>query len=255
MGRWLLREPNQQARLRLFCFPHAGAGASAYRAWSAPLAADGFDVCPVQLPGRESRLGEPAYRAIEPLVEDLVDGIAPYLDRPYALFGHSMGALVAFELARSLRQRGAALPCHLFASGRIAPQREDPRPKLHDLADAVLLARVLELGGVPSELRAAPELMEFQLPLLRADLAVNENYRYVSAPPLAVPITAFAGKQDPKTDHAEIGGWAEHTSAGFTMRSLPGGHFFVHDSMQLLLRYLVVDLSWSLSMRSCRAGH
>lgn len=254
MGRWLLREPNQHARLRLFCFPHAGAGASAYRAWPAPLAADGFDVCPVQLPGRENRLGEPAHRAIEPLVEELVDGIAHHLDRPYALFGHSMGALVAFELARSLRQRGAALPWHLFASGRIAPQREDPRPKLHDLADAGLLARVMELGGVPSELRAAPELMAFQLPLLRADLAVNENYRHSAESPLAVPITAFGGERDPKTDDAEIRGWAEQTSAGFTMRTLPGGHFFLHDSVQLLLRYLVVDLSWSLSVRSCRAG-
>ncbi len=246
MGKWLLREPNRHARLRLFCFPHAGAGASTYRAWSAPLARDGFDVCPVQLPGRENRLGEPAYLAIKPLVEALVEGIIPYLDRPYALFGHSMGALVAFESARSLRQRGARLPCHLFVSGRIAPQREDPRPRLHDLADAALLTRLTELGGIPSALRACPELMAFQLPLLRADLAVNENYRHVPAPPLAVPITAFGGEQDPKTDDAEIRAWAEQTSERFSMHALPGGHFFVHDSVQPLLRNLVIELSRSL---------
>lgn len=254
MGKWLLREPNRDARLRLFCFPHAGAGASVYRAWSRPLAAEGFDVCPVQLPGRESRLGEPAHLTIIPLVEALVEGIIPYLDRPYALFGHSMGALVAFELARSLRERGAGLPCHLFVSGRIAPQREDPRPKLHDLADVPLLTRLTELGGIPSALRASPELMAFQLPLLRADLAVNEKYQHVSAPPLAVPITAFGGEQDPKTDDAEIRGWAEQTSERFSMRTLPGGHFFVHDSMQLLLRCLVIELSRSLPCEECRAG-
>lgn len=254
MGKWLLREPDRDARLRLFCFPHAGVGASAYRAWSAPLAGDGVDVCPVQLPGRESRLVEPPYRAIEPLVEALVEGITPYLDRPYALFGHSLGALVAFELARSLRLRGAALPGHLVASGRIAPQRRDPRPTLHDLPDAALLRRVTELGGIPSALRAAPELIAFQLPLLRADLAVNENYRYVPAPPLPVPITAFGGEQDPKTDDAEIRAWAEQASGRFTMRTLPGGHFFVRDAVQQLLRYLVADLSGSLPPRSRCVG-
>ncbi|GAA4552121.1 thioesterase II family protein [Amycolatopsis samaneae] len=233
--------------MRLFCFPHAGAGASAYRAWTGPLARSGIAVCPVQLPGRENRMGEPAFRAVEPLVDALVMGLADRLVPPFALFGHSMGALVAFELAHALRERGAPLPAQLFVSGRIAPQLTDPRGKLHDLSDAELGARLAELDGMPAALLADPEVLAFLLPLLRADLAVNEDYRYSPRPPLPMPITAFGGTGDPKVTEAELRAWAEQTDAAFAAHSLPGGHFFVQESMRSLLGFLAVELSRTLA--------
>lgn len=234
-----------EAGLRLFCFPHAGVGASAYRAWPDLLPKAEIGVCPVQLPGRENRLGEPAARDVGQLVDALFSEVADRLDRPFALFGHSLGALVAFEFARLLRDRGAPLPVHLFVSGRIAPQLADPREKLNDLPDAGLRARLAELGGIPSAVLDDPDLLTLLLPLLRADLAVNENYRYRPGPPLPVPITAFGGARDPKVSAVELRAWAEQTSGQFTDRMLPGGHFFVQESVRSLLGHLVTGLSRS----------
>lgn len=245
MGSLLTTPPHRGAALRLFCFPHAGAGASAYRAWVQALAEDGIAVCPVQLPGRENRLGEQPHREIEPLIGELVAGIASEFDRPYALFGHSMGALVAFELANAVRDRGGLLPVHLFVSGRIAPQLTDTRAKLHALTDSELLARLADLGGIPRELLADEELMAFQLPLLRVDLAVNENYRYLRRPPLPTPITAFCGRRDPKVTETETRAWAAQTVGGFAAHALPGGHFFVQESTRSLLRQIALDVSLS----------
>lgn len=250
---WLSARSNPHAQLRLFCFPHAGAGASAYRTWPASLEKAGVDVCAVQLPGRENRFGEKPFHEAGPLVEALVEGVAAELDRPFVLFGHSMGALVAFEFARALRVLGGPQPLHLFVSGRIAPQLADPRPKLCDLPDAELCSRLAELGGIPGAVLADPALMAFQLPLLRADLAVNENYTHVPGPPLAVPITAFGGERDSKVTEAEVRAWAVQTDDRFTARMLAGGHFFVQESAGALLRYLLVDLSLTLAARSAAA--
>jgi medium-chain acyl-[acyl-carrier-protein] hydrolase len=251
---WLPAHSNLHARLRVFCFPHAGAGASTYRMWSASLAKAGLDVCPVQLPGRENRMGEPAFHTVRPLVEALVDGVTDQLDRPFVLFGHSMGALVAFEFTRALRALGGPLPIHLFVSGRIAPQLADPRTKLFELPDTELGAQLVELGGIPAAVRADLALMAFQLPLLRADLALNETYTYVPEAPLAVPITAFGGERDPKVTEAEVRAWAVQTSDRFTARMLAGGHFFVQESVESLLRFLVVDLSRTLAAPHTVAG-
>lgn len=253
MSRWL-PAAMPDAGTRLFCFPHAGVGASTYRAWPRSLSQADLGVLPVQLPGRENRMGEPALRAVEPVVEALVRCVADRLDRPYALFGHSMGALVAFEFARRLRELGAPPPVHLFVSGRIAPQLADPRQKLHDLPDAELCARLADLGGLPAAVLADPALLGLLLPLLRADLAVNENYRYRPAPPLPVPITAFGGEHDPKVTEAELRAWAEQTDDQFTAHLLPGGHFFVQESVRSLLGLLVVGLSRTLAAPRVRGS-
>jgi medium-chain acyl-[acyl-carrier-protein] hydrolase len=239
---WMLPDPDPSAPLRLFCFHHAGAGASAFRPWIAPLGAAGVAVCAVQLPGRENRFLEPAHTRLAPLLEALLPQLEPHLRRPYALFGHSMGALVAFAAARALRAAGAPGPARLHVSGRIAPQLSDPRGRLHDLPDEDLLAELRVLGGVPAAVLDNRELMALQLPLLRADLAVNETYRHVAEAPLDVPITAFGGIDDPKVDEHELRGWARQTRAGFRLCLLPGGHFFVATALSLLLRDLVTDL-------------
>jgi surfactin synthase thioesterase subunit len=254
---WLPVEPSRDAPLRLFCFPHAGAGAGAYRPWSATLARAGIDVCPVQPPGREGRFREAPYDAVGPLVDDLAPVLEPYLDRPYALFGHSMGALIAFELAHRLRE--IAAPVHLFVSGRIAPQLRDPRPRLYDLPDAQLIARLRALGGIPSGLLDARELIAMQLPLLRADLALNERYEYPAVPSeapgpsvgaktrglrrsLDVPLSAYGGVSDPKVSADELRAWHEQTTGLFRVQLLAGGHFFVQTAQPVLLRSVAAAL-------------
>ena len=234
-SRVLLGEPDPALGVRLFCFPHAGAGASTYRAWRTPLAARGVAVCPVQLPGRETRFRERAHTSLGPLVDDLVPGLVPHLDRPYAVFGHSMGALVAFEVVRALRRRGGPAPAHLYVSGRIAPHLRDIRRALHSLSDAALLAEVAALGADTAGALEDARLLAFHLPLLRADLAVNETYRYVPGGALDVPITAFGGDRDPKVDPDEVAAWHLHTRDSFAAHMISGGHFFVQNALPSVL--------------------
>jgi medium-chain acyl-[acyl-carrier-protein] hydrolase len=252
--RWLPREPDPAPPLRLFCFPHAGAGASTYRPWVPRLAGDGVQVCPVQLPGRENRFGEPAYQRLEPLLEALVPALTPSLEKPFAFFGHSLGALIAFELARSLRSAGLPAPVHLFVSGRIAPQSRDPRPTLHDQPESALRAALAGLGGMPQAVLDHPALMALQLPLIRADLAVNETYRYVPGPPLDVPISAYGGNRDPKVGEDELRAWEDQAGGDFRARRLPGDHFFVQSSLSLLLHHLLADLDASAGWPAARGA-
>jgi medium-chain acyl-[acyl-carrier-protein] hydrolase len=239
----MLVEPDRSAPVRLFCLPHAGAGASVYRPWIAPLGRAGVAVCPVQLPGRENRFTERPHSRLDRLLDALAEQLMPHLDRPFALFGHSMGALVAFGLTRALRALGGPLPVHLSVSGRIAPDVRDSRRRLHDLPDDELLAELRALGGIPPELVAMRELMAIQLPLIRADLALNETYEHNDEAPLPVQITAFGGDADPKVDAAELQAWERQTCAAFRMRILPGGHFFVSSALGRLLPELMADLA------------
>ena len=240
---WITRpRPRPHAYLRLFCIPHAGGGASAFRAWGDALPVD-VEVCPVQLPGREARMGEPAISRMEPLVDALSRAIRPYEDLPIAFFGHSNGALIAFELARRLRREGRHLPVHLFASGRRAPDVPNPRPDVAHLPDPEFLAEMRELGGTPEEVLAHPELMQILMPLLRADVALNEAYRFSEEAPLECPITAYGGLGDLKATREDVEAWGRHTSGGFTARFFPGDHFFVYgEQKELVLRTLSGDL-------------
>ncbi|MGO9958825.1 MAG: thioesterase II family protein [Solirubrobacteraceae bacterium] len=234
--------PDRSLPLRLFCFPHAGSGAAAYRSWRRPFANAGVAVCPVQLPGRENRFTEPPYDRLEPLVDELVPALAPHLDAPFAVFGHSMGALLAFAVTRALRSGGLRMPLALHVSGRIAPQLTDPRRPLHDLAESELLAQLRALGGVPPAVLENRELMRLALPTLRADLAINETYRYRQEAPLNVAITAWVGDADPKASPHEVRAWALQTRAQFRAHILTGDHFFVNSARGLLLRHLIADL-------------
>jgi medium-chain acyl-[acyl-carrier-protein] hydrolase len=241
-GSWLQPQPDPSLPVRLFCLPHAGAGAGAYRDWLDPLRAAGVAVCPIQLPGRETRFGEPLLKRLEDVLGSLIPALTPYLDVPFAVFGHSLGALLAFELTRGLRARGLPVPVALHVSGRIAPQVLDARRRLHALPEAELVSELTALGGIPRAILAEPELMRFSLPVLRADLAINETYRHRPEPPLALPITAWVGDSDPKVSPYEAGQWSEQTQATFQLRILPGGHFFLAAARGLVLRHLVADL-------------
>lgn len=235
--------PNPQARLRLFCFPYAGGGASAFHGWSNALPR-GIQVCPVQLPGHENRLREPYFTRLMPLVQAVAQALTPYLDMPFAFFGHSLGALVSFELARQLGAERKLEPACLFVSGHAAPQIPDLHPPVHQLPDAGFLEQLRNFNGTPREVLQNSELMQILLPILRADFAMNETYVYPPGKALRCPISAFGGLQDPLANREELTAWREQTCGPFKLRIFLGGHFFLHSARMLVLRAIAEDLTF-----------
>ncbi len=239
-SRWVV--PLQRdATVRLICFPYAGGGASVYRRWC-PAACSDVQLCAAQLPGREERLGEPAISRLSDLVPRLVEAVAPYCDGVYAFFGHSMGALIAFELTRALRRAGAPLPAHLFISGRAAPHLPPRRRPLHALPEAEFLIELQRLQGTPRAVLDCPELIKLMIPTLRADFAVCETYQYTGEDPLDVPISAFGGVQDPEANEAELRAWGQHTLSFTQLRMFAGDHFFLHTSGAGLVQAMRSDV-------------
>src|SRR6185437_8848497 len=177
------KRPNARARLRLFCFPYAGGGPAIYRLWPQNLPTD-VEICVAQLPGRGTRMREQPFTNLDALVQAATEAIKPLLDKPFALFGHSMGAMISFELARRLREQGQPQPSYLFISGRRAPQLPNDDPLSYNLPDTELRQELLRLNGTPKEVLEHPELMELMLPLLRADFSVVETYEYRPGVPL-----------------------------------------------------------------------
>lgn len=238
--------PSRSPRLaRLFCFPYAGGGAMAYYRWPSRILAD-VEVARVLLPGRERRLREPLFMRLESLVDALTEELFPWIDGPFMLYGHSMGALLAFELARGLRRRYNLLPVHLFVSGYRAPQLPPGEVPFSHLPDAAFIDRVRQYGGLPDLVAQNDELLEIFLPILRADFEMTETYVYKEEPPFEFPITAFGGISDPKTSRDNILAWKVHTSVQFTTHYFPGGHFFLHDSEALVLDEINRQLNESL---------
>lgn len=240
--RWIQRpRPRPAARLRLFCIPHAGGGASVFRGWADAL--PGFvEVCPVQLPGREQRIAERPFDRALPLAEALTEAVLRRADLPFAVFGHSNGALIGFEVARRLRRLGEPLPAHLFASGRRAPDVPPPAPLTHTLPDAEFIESLRVLGGIPDQLLAAPELLALYLPVLRADVAIHETYAMSDEPPLDLPITGYAGHDDPRAPPTLVAGWSAHTTRPFVLRTFEGGHFYLFTHRDPVLAQLGQDL-------------
>jgi medium-chain acyl-[acyl-carrier-protein] hydrolase len=226
--------PNAAARFRLFCLPYAGGGASVYQTWWNELPAQ-VEVCAIQPPGRESRIHERPFQRLTPLVHALADAIGPSLSLPFAFFGHSVGALVSFALVRELRRRGAAAPAHLFVSARRAPHLPDPDP-LHRLSEKDFVAGLRRMEGTPEAVLQEPELMALFLPILRADLGVNEAEEIAVEEPLDCPISAFGGLGDGRASSMDIDAWRQHTRRDFTLEMFPGGHFYLRSARGGLLR-------------------
>jgi medium-chain acyl-[acyl-carrier-protein] hydrolase len=231
-------QPMPGARRRLFIFPCAGASAFSYRQWTADPA-DDVEAFALQLPGRSDRLREQPVTDIESLIGDVADVVLKLADRPFLFFGHSLGALLAFETARELRRRASAcLPAHLFAAACAAPQMSHTDRQLRGLPDLELLARLVALGGTPDELAAEPDLMDLVLPAMRADLLLHENYRYTAELPLACPITVLGGLGDETVSEEELNAWRAGTAAAFRSRMFAGGHFFVHAERSGIMRLM-----------------
>lgn len=222
-GAWLRRYRRlPEARARLVCFPHAGGAASFFRMWARRSPPE-VEVLVVQYPGREDRLRERLCDDMATLADAVAEAMRPELDRPVGLFGHSMGATVAYEVARRL---DAAPSAGLFVSGRPAPHRQRPGA-LHLRDDDALIAELRRLGGPSDVVLDNPELRDLYLPALRNDYRVVETYRPEPGPPLSVPVTAYIGDRDPEVTPEEARGWADVTDGGFKLRIFPGDHFYL----------------------------
>jgi len=203
-----------------------------------------IEVCAAQLPGRGSAIKETPFTDLSEMVSVIAEAIVPYLDLPLAFFGHSMGAMITFELARKLRETQNMQPAHLFISGRRAPQISKDDPITYNLPEPQLIKELQRLNGTPAEVLEHPELMQLMLPLLRADFSVVETYRYRPGAPLDCPVTVFGGLQDAEVSRPHLEAWGELTNAAFSLRMLPGDHFFLNtpSAQALLLRAISHEL-------------
>jgi surfactin synthase thioesterase subunit len=234
-GAWLRRfHPAPPAATQLVCLPHAGGSASFYYPVSQQLSGM-LEVIAVQYPGRQDRRHERCIDDLRTLAAAVFDQLRPLVDRPLALFGHSMGATLAFEVAQLLAERTGAGPAHLFVSARPAPScsRNDT---VHLLGDEGLLADVRLLSGTDPQVLGDEEMVRSALPAIRADYRAAETYRYRPRPPLSCPITAFCGDADPKATVEEVRAWAGHTDAAFDLTVFPGGHFYLVRHQAEILR-------------------
>ena len=227
---------NDVIKLRLFCLPYSGASAMAYSRWRRSLP-EWLQVRPLELPGRGMRMDEPLQRDIRRLASQLADEISAELDRPYALFGHSLGGLLAFELAHALRERGLPEPLALFVSATAGPARRDVSEYAVAKTDVQLIARLRELNGTPEAVLANPELMQLMLPILRADFLLCGSFTHDQRPPLPLPIHVFGGKQD-SVRAEQLLDWQLDTSRVFSLDLFEGHHFFLVEQEIPLLRCL-----------------
>jgi medium-chain acyl-[acyl-carrier-protein] hydrolase len=237
LQRWIVRQPQTSAPLRLFCFPYAGGGTRSYAPWQAILG-EVAEVCMVQLPGRGARLLESCESSFEQLVDTLTRLVALESDRPLVLFGHSLGAVMAFEVTRTLRARGLQLPLRLIVSACEAPHVRSSSRRYHEFNDSDLISALRDLNGTSTLVLENAEMMRLVLPAIRADFALNADYAYRHEAPLNLPITVFAGEYD---NHVKIDGarrWCEQSTQTIELHNLPGGHFFIDTHRSALMSHL-----------------
>lgn len=221
------------APLRLFCLPYAGGGASAWREWPKKLGPQ-VDVCAVQPPGRENRWREKPFTRCEELVTAMAEALRGQLDRPYVLFGHSVGAMVACALARRFRELNLPAPRKVIVSARQAPHLPN-RASTHALANEAFVEEIRKLGGLPEAVLANRELLELVLPTLRADVELDERCTIAPEPPLDVPLTVFGGRADPESHVEGLQAWAAHSRRFEGVRLFEGDHFFIHSAQEQVL--------------------
>lgn len=240
-GTWVRRfRPVTDADVRLVCLPHAGGSASFYFPLSKSLM-PAVDVLAVQYPGRQDRRHEPNIDSVPELADRIFEAIRHLDDRPLALFGHSMGAVLAYEVALRLQNAGLPAPVRLFVSGRRAPSR-DRDERLHLGSDEHLLAEVRKLGGPHAALLAEPDVRDMIMPALRGDYRAVESYRCAPGRRLECPVTVLTGDSDPRVSVDEATAWEEHTNGPTELEVFPGGHFFLLDQNARLTRLLASRL-------------
>lgn len=235
---WFVRFGRRSSmKARLFCMHYAGGGAMTFRNWG-KLVADDLDVVALQLPGRETRYSEKAYVDMRPLVSDLVTAIEHLLDMPYIFFGHSLGALISFEVIREIRRRGNTLPELFIPSGHHAPHMPDRKPPIYDADDEQFRRRLQLYDGTPAEILNDDDFFRVFMPVFRADFQVLGTYKYTNEMPLDCPILALDGTQDATVNENELYGWEQHTSRQFRYRRFVGGHFFIKPNENQITRLI-----------------
>jgi pyochelin biosynthesis protein PchC len=220
-------EPAPDAPVRLVCLPHAGGSASFYLPVARALS-PGVDVIGAQYPGRQDRRHEPCLQSIAELADGLTEAVLPWCDRPVALFGHSMGATLAYEVARRLEDRGGPVPVRLFVSGRRAPS-EDCDDHIHQRDDDGILAELRRMSGTHAAILGDEEIMRMAMPAIRADYTAAESYRHDGGPPVHCPMTVLTGDDDARTSVPAARAWRSHTDGDFDFHLYSGGHFFLVD--------------------------
>jgi surfactin synthase thioesterase subunit len=226
-NRYLPTDLSADPALRLFALPYAGGGTAGFFRWR-PALPTGVDLVPIRLPGREARIGELPIGDLRQLITEIADAVVPLTDRRFVLLGHSMGAWLAFELARELRRRGGRMPCLLIAAASPAPHRRCEAEPMHQLPDDEFVAEMIRrFDGIPPAVHANAELLQLLLPAMRADVELLETYEYADEPPLETDVLAIGGTEDRAVSATALADWRRHTSRRFSHRMLPGGHFFL----------------------------
>ncbi|HZD95424.1 MAG TPA: alpha/beta fold hydrolase [Candidatus Sulfotelmatobacter sp.] len=249
--RWFENLPGANERaLRLYCFPYAGGSAQVFRNWQRYFLPE-ISLVLAHLPGRGMRAGEPLFRNLKPLVHALADAFVARDPSPFAFWGHSMGGLIGFELARELRRRGRPGPLALFVSGRSAPHVPDPDPPTFNLPDDEFIAELRRLKGTPEEVLSSPELKAFFLPVIRADFELVETYTYQEEAPLDCPIQVYGGLQDTSVPAERLKAWQKQTVHPSKVRMFRGDHFFIHSVAMDVVQTLRRDALNLLSHAAC----
>lgn len=239
---WVLtRTVNPQARLNLICFPYAGGGAQLFNSWQAAFGQ--IQICAVQYPGRGSRVREQAFTNCHELVRALIPHLLPFLNRPFAFFGHSMGALIAYEVARNVQEQQGLKLERLIVSGRRAPQIPPTDPPTYNLPDPEFIEELRRLNGTPHEVLDHPELMQLMLGIIRADFTLTQTYQFTPGPKLNCPFSVFGGLADVDVTREHLEAWCELTNSDCSLKMLEGDHFFLQTNQKNLVKAIDEQLS------------
>lgn len=240
--RWITGADQGNPAVRLFCFPHAGGGSRFFQPWRRALGPD-IQVCPIVLPGREHRAAEPPFTRLAPLARELAEALRPHLDRPFAFFGHSLGALVAYETVCALIGSGQPEPAVLLASGRRAPHLTPRESALHRLPHDEFMAHMIALNGTSAHTQLRRRLLETFVPMLRADYEINETYAPGGGLSPSCPVVAYHGRFDPVATPAQVACWRDATSGPSRLRLFDGDHFYHKDAPEEVMAAVRDDLT------------
>ncbi len=242
-NQWIVTPlPRAQAKLALYCLPFAGGSSNSFRSW-APLLPPAVELRAVELPGHGSRLNENLYRRMDEIIPPLAEAISASIDRPFAIFGHSMGALLGYELVLQLQEEYGKLPEHVFLSGHGAPTLPEREEPIHQLPKPEFLAKIRQYNGTPHEVLENNELMELMEPILRADFEVCETYQPNSVRPMDAHLTVMGGIADPGASRNDLESWQDFTKKSFNIRMFPGDHFYLLQHKMTLLQAILQDIN------------